>query len=50
MAGFTSGLYRVARLMRDANAIRRGPEAVLKRQVRKSAHKGLARLLARILR
>lgn len=45
-----SGLYTLARLMGDANAISRGPAAIGKRIIRKAAYKSLGRLLNRFLR
>lgn len=45
----TSYAYRVLRLSRDVNAIRRGPNAIAKRIVRKTAHKTTARLLRKVL-
>jgi len=44
------GLYTLARLMGDANAISRGPSAIGKRMIRKYAYRSLSRFLNRILR
>ena len=42
-----SDLYRAARLLGDAQAIRRGPKAMARREARKIAYRSLARLLRR---
>jgi hypothetical protein len=47
MNALRSLLYRLARLLGDINAVERGPAAILRRLVRKSAYKGTARLLRR---
>lgn len=38
-------LFRMLRIMGDARAVSRGPGAVGKRMVRRSAHRSLRRLL-----
>jgi hypothetical protein len=46
----TSTLYRLARLSADMDAVRKGPQAVAKRQVRKVAYKTTARFLRAIFK
>lgn len=43
-------LYLIARLLGDVNAVKRGPDAIGKRYVRKVAHKQTARTLRKLLR
>ena len=50
LASLRRGLYRLASFLGDVNAIRKGPSAVIKRQVRKSTYKGVSSLLRRILK
>lgn len=45
-----SALYRAARLMGDAEAIRQGPRAIVKRQVRKRAYRTSARGTSALMR
>ena len=45
MGDITSLLYKLARLSRDVNAVKRGPTAVGKRLVRKAAYKQTAKAL-----
>ena len=48
--GLRSWLYRLASLMGDVNAVRRGPEAILKRVARKSATRQASQLINKLLR
>ena len=41
-------LFRLLRLWGDAKAVQRGPQALVKRRVRRSAHRRLARGLRRL--
>ena len=47
---FINTIYRALRVYNDINAIRRGPQAVAKRQVRKAAYRTTNRALRRILK
>lgn len=42
--------YKLLSILGDLKAARRGPGALARRQARKEAHKGLARVLRRFLR
>lgn len=43
-----SFLYRALSLSNDARAIRRGPDAIARRYVRKAAYRGTTRLLRKV--
>ena len=43
-------LYFIARLLGDYNALRRGPEAIIKRAVRKSLYRTLFKWINKIIR
>jgi hypothetical protein len=45
MASIRSGLYKAARLLGDAQALRRGPRATIKRVERKILGRFLGRLI-----
>jgi len=45
----SSLLYKLARGSRDVNAIKRGPKAIVKRQVRKTLMKGAAALIGKVV-
>jgi len=42
-------LWRLNRIMGDIEAIRRGPKAVMRRQVRKETHRQVDRALRKIM-
>lgn len=48
--GLRSMFYRLGRIMGDARAVRKGPKAVVKRQVRKAAYRTTGRLLRKLLK
>lgn len=45
-----SALYALARLLGDYNAIKRGPKAIVKRQVRKTLLRATSREINRLTR
>lgn len=50
MSKLRSSLYRTARALGDAEAALKGPEAYVKRRVRRKAYGGWLRVLERLLR
>lgn len=46
----TSWLYKAARLSNTLRAVRKGPTAIAKRQVRKAAYRGVNKQLGRFLK